>query len=49
MYARTELKARMSAHLGMDAETCAWIAEIVRMLPFAEVLMELEFFRALQA
>ncbi len=45
---RSELKARMAAHLGMDAESCAWVSETVRRLSAVEVSQELAFFRSLQ-
>lgn len=48
MNARQELKARMIAHLGMDAETGAWIAETVRRYWATDVEQELQFFRNLQ-
>ncbi len=48
MSVREELKARMIAHLGMDAETGAWIAETIRMLSHVDREQELEFFRNLQ-
>lgn len=45
---RNELKARMSAQLGMDPQTAAWIAETVRMLSHVDVEQELVFFRSIQ-
>lgn len=44
MTAREELKARMIAQLGFDAETGAWIDETLRRMPHTEVEEELEFF-----
>lgn len=48
MNARQELKARMIAQLGMDAETGAWIAQTVRSFFIVDVESELAFFRKLQ-
>lgn len=47
MDARNELKARMIAHLGFDAETGAWIAQTIARMPHIEIVEELEFFRSL--
>lgn len=48
MKERDELKARMIAHLGMDADTGAWIAETIRLYFAADVEAELAFYRSLQ-
>ena len=48
MNARQELKARMIAQLGMDAETGAWISQTVRGFYIVDVEQELAFFRKLQ-
>lgn len=45
---RNELKVRMAAQLGMDAETCAWISETVRRMFSVDVETELAHYRALQ-
>ena len=49
MQVREELKARMIAHYGMDAETGAWIAETIRLYSFVDCEGELAFFRKLQS
>lgn len=46
MHIREQLKARMIAQLGMDAETGAWIAETIRMMFHTEVEAELAWFLA---
>lgn len=48
MNERAELKARMIAQLGMDADTGAWIAETIRRMYATEVAEELAFFRSVQ-
>lgn len=48
MNSRQELKARMIAQLGMDAETGAWIAETVRRFYAADIDSELAFYRGVQ-
>lgn len=48
MQDRNELKARMIARLGMDAETGAWIAETIRRFFATDVEGELAFYRSLQ-
>lgn len=48
MHERQQLKARMIAHLGMDALTGEWIAETIRRLSHVEVEEELVFFQLLQ-
>lgn len=45
---RDELKARMTAHLGFDAETASWISQTIARMPFVEIKEELEFFRSIQ-
>ena len=45
---REELKARMIAQYGMDADTGAWIAETVRRYFQVDVEQELAFFRSIQ-
>jgi hypothetical protein len=42
---RNELKARMTALYGFDAEAAAWIAETVRRMPLVEVEQELQALR----
>jgi hypothetical protein len=44
MNKRNELKARMIAMYGFDAEVAAWIAETVRRMQTAEVEAELAWF-----
>lgn len=48
MNKRTELKARMIAHLGMDHETGQWINETIARFFYTDIEAELEFFRSLQ-
>lgn len=48
MDARTELKARMIAAFGMDAETGHAVSLTVRMLPIVDIESELAYFRFLQ-
>lgn len=49
MNPRQELKARMIAQLGMDAETGIWIAQTIRLFYITDVEAELNFFRTIQA